>query len=386
MKTPTIKGWCPSAMRPMESGDGLLVRVRPYAARLTSEQARGLAGLAATFGNGVIDISSRANVQIRGVRPEAHPALVAGLAALDLVAATPEAEARRNILVSPFWSDADGMEGLANAFARQIAHEDMPKLPEKFGFAVDCGAMPVLRDASADIRVERGTSGRLIVRADGATTGAEATPEEVPLLALVLARWFLSSGGMTQGRGRMRDLTRTAVRLPRRFEQSRAVSLRQPPPPTVGQHPLGQLVAFAFGQCSADTLAAVASLGDLRITPWRMVLIEGLAMPPRLPGVVTDAFDPLLRVIACTGSPGCPQANGPTRPLAKALAPLVPRNGLLHVSGCAKGCARPAASDFTLVATGNGYLRLRNAAASERSEHPAVSSSEILANPNQLFE
>ena len=31
IKGPIIKGWCPGALRPMPSGDGLVVRVRPKA-------------------------------------------------------------------------------------------------------------------------------------------------------------------------------------------------------------------------------------------------------------------------------------------------------------------------------------------------------------------
>ena len=30
-----IKGWCPGALRPMQSGDGLVVRIRPPTGRLT---------------------------------------------------------------------------------------------------------------------------------------------------------------------------------------------------------------------------------------------------------------------------------------------------------------------------------------------------------------
>ncbi|WP_252979256.1 hypothetical protein [Mameliella alba] len=41
MSAPEIKGWCPGAWRPMLSGDGLVVRVRPHLARLDADQARG---------------------------------------------------------------------------------------------------------------------------------------------------------------------------------------------------------------------------------------------------------------------------------------------------------------------------------------------------------
>ena len=34
------RGWCPGVRRPMETGDGLLVRLHPFAGRLTADQAR----------------------------------------------------------------------------------------------------------------------------------------------------------------------------------------------------------------------------------------------------------------------------------------------------------------------------------------------------------
>ena len=46
----TIKGWCPGALRPMESGDGLLVRVKPRCSALTLDQAEGIADIAARVG------------------------------------------------------------------------------------------------------------------------------------------------------------------------------------------------------------------------------------------------------------------------------------------------------------------------------------------------
>src|SRR4029077_14251788 len=46
-----IKGWCPSALRPMPSGDGLVVRLRPRGGRLSSAQAAGIAELAARHGH-----------------------------------------------------------------------------------------------------------------------------------------------------------------------------------------------------------------------------------------------------------------------------------------------------------------------------------------------
>jgi precorrin-3B synthase len=81
------------------------------------------------------------------------------------------------------------------------------------------------------------------------------------------------------------------------------------------------------------------------------MLIEGATRLPDLSGLITAADDPLLRVIACIGAPGCAQSRGETRALARRLAAVVPKGQRLHVSGCAKGCAAPRATDLTLTAT-----------------------------------
>ena len=328
----TIQGWCPGALRPMDSGDGLVVRVRPPGGRLTPAQAAGIAAAARAHGNGLIDLSARANVQLRGVTPANHPALIADLGALDLIDPDPATEARRNITVTPF-ADAQA-DRLAATLAAALARAALP-LPGKFGFAIDTGPAPVLSATAADIRLERGQGG-LILRAEGCAEGRPVTEAEAPGAALDLARWFLAEGGVTDGRGRMAALIAR-----------------------------GALVGFAFGQMQAETLAELAALGPIRVTPWRMLLIEGLKALPDLPDLLTDPADPLGRVIACTGAPGCPQAHRPTRPLARRLAPAVPPGAILHVSGCAKGCAHPGPATITLTATPRGFDRAENARAGD---------------------
>ncbi|MEC7256728.1 MAG: hypothetical protein VXW58_02815, partial [Pseudomonadota bacterium] len=94
VKGPVVKGWCPGAHRPMMSGDGLIVRVRPRLGRLSRAQVLGLCEAAATHSGGIIDLTNRANLQLRGVAEDAHESLLAQLFALGLVDADPETEAR----------------------------------------------------------------------------------------------------------------------------------------------------------------------------------------------------------------------------------------------------------------------------------------------------
>ncbi len=355
----------------MLSGDGLVVRVRPLGGRLSAVQAAGIATLAQQHGNGLLDLTSRANLQLRGVAPEAHAPLLQGLHALGLLDRSAALEARRNILVSPFWQPDDGTQGIATALAEALAAPDAPALPPKFGFAVDGGVQAVLRASPADIRIERGPGGYL-VRADSYATGACASTDEVVPTAMALAHWFLAQGGK-----RMAALAPQHA-LPERFQTTAHFSPSSPPPQP-GLTAVGWLVGAEFGQLPAETLAALSTLGALRMTPWQMLLIEGLQHAPAIPGLVTQAHDARLRVLACTGAPGCLQAAAATRPLARALAPSVPAGQLLHVSGCSKGCAHPRAA-LTLVATPAGYNLIRHGTAASAPDLLALAPETIASH------
>ena len=177
MSAPIVQGWCPGAHRPMMSGDGLVVRVRPRLARLDARQALGLCELAGRFGNGTIDLTNRANLQLRGVQEANHQSLLAELAALNLLDAEPDIEVRRNILVSPLYQTGDLTARLAQELIARLA--ELPDLPAKFGFAIDTGPARLLAEDSADIRLESCPDG-LILRADGAKPGA-VCPRLMPL-------------------------------------------------------------------------------------------------------------------------------------------------------------------------------------------------------------
>jgi len=347
-----VQGWCPGALRPMMSGDGLVVRVRPRMARLDSNQVQGLAKASKTHGNGLIDLSARANIQLRGIRPEAHLTLLDDLNALGLMDQDEATERHRNLVISPFWQPDDGTAEVVAQATAILTSPSMSDLPAKFGVSVDPAA-PVLQDVAADIRLER-QGANWLVRPEGFQTGA-LVPEVGPALQDLLT-WFLHHG-VVQGRGRMAALA--GRDLPPGFDHPMTHHAFKPHP---GAHDLGQLIGFQFGQMRAETLMALG--GPLRITPWRMVLLEGRTAP-NLPDLIT-ADDPTLRVSACTGAPGCPQALQPTRDLARKLAPQVPPGQHLHVSGCAKGCAHPRPADITLCATKSGFDLIRNGRAGDQ--------------------
>ncbi len=101
-----IVGWCPGALRPFESGDGLIVRVRLHLSRMSLVQLETLVSAAERFGDGNLYLSNRANVQLRSVTADKHPALLNVLASASLLDSDARVEAIRNIQVSPPWNSA----------------------------------------------------------------------------------------------------------------------------------------------------------------------------------------------------------------------------------------------------------------------------------------
>jgi precorrin-3B synthase len=378
-----IKGWCPSAYRPMQSGDGLVVRVRPRGGRLSAAQASGIADLAERHGNGLIDLTGRANLQIRGVSAGRHESLLHALAGLGLIDADEETEAQRNLVVAPFWNEGDDTHSLAAELEQALAATPSG-LPAKFGFAVDCGTERVLANAPADIRIERGRQGELIVRADGAEQGRAVERAETVGVALSLAKWFVASGGARDGRGRMAAHIAGGARRPDAFVGG-ATPAPASSPPGPGLRDGGALVALAFGQLQSPTLKFLSGLAPaLRITPWRMIFTEGCSAMPRHDGLVTRANDPILRVIACTGAPACPQAHAETRGLATALAPFIAPDARLHLSGCAKGCAHRGTSSITLVGTDDGFDLIRDGGTRDLPAMRALDPARLRADPALL--
>jgi precorrin-3B synthase len=118
-----------------------------------------------------------------------------------------------------------------------------------------------------------------------------------------------------------------------------------------------------LGRLTAAQLTWIADrLGehDARVTPWRGVVLPGLADAAGVVreaaglGFGTDAASPWLRVTACAGRPGCASALADVQGDAAGFAARWPGR-VVHVSGCARHCGRPAATEVDVTATSEGY-------------------------------
>lgn len=371
----------------MESGDGLVARVRPRAGALTLAQAAALADAAERLGNGQLELTRRANLQVRGLRREALPELHVLLAALGLLDPDVETEAIRNVMVAPLAGldpSVVDVRPLAGELAAVLSTDRrLASLPAKFGWLVDGGGNASIAAEPADIAL-CAMNGNFALRLDRHWIGT-GTAAEVLSAALSAATIFLA----LTCKGRMRTLSEA-----QRKSLHAAIKPRLLPVDKVGasrDRPLGLLtdavgIAVPFGQLDAGqlrrliSLAADAGASEFRISPWRIVYFDAEGGIPLLEaasdlGLIVDPCDPLLRIDACPGAPSCSSASVDSRTAARWLA----KNGIqgsVHVSGCAKGCARSEPADLVLIGEAGQYGVVRNGTTMDIPRH-TVSSNDL---------
>ncbi|OYD84213.1 precorrin-3B synthase [Azospirillum brasilense] len=422
---PRRRGMCPGVLAPMEVGDGLLVRVRVPAGVLPAASAKRIAELGRRYGNGLVDLSHRGNLQLRGVAASNMAALITELRALGYVSEDAESEAVRNVLTSP----TAGLDGTAvldvrpyalALDARLAADRDLHRLPPKFGWLVDGGGQATLFDSSTDVRfdavagaVAGAVNGPLFHVGLGGTFAEAAVlghcrPDDLVELAAALAQAFLElRQTLAEPPRRMAGLVKAlgvevlrervagllscphpshAAHGPLPSPAGQGRELQSPPlrsgggsgwgqtPPTrlvLGPQPTWLGVAFPFGRLDVDRLEALAALThEIRITPWRALLLaapqDGAAEKATALGGILDHHDIRLKLTACSGVTGCDVGTTDTHAdglaIAERAAGLLEAVRMVHVSGCAKGCAHPGAADVTLIAREGVYDVALNAA------------------------
>ncbi len=405
----------------MAAGDGLLVRIKPRGGVLTLGQAVGVADLAARFGNGALTLTARANLQIRGVSADGVEALAAGLATLGLLDPSVEAEAVRNVVSSPLAGhDTTAVLDVRPATAaledELVRNPLLWRLYPKTCWVVDGGGALPLDTVAADVRFEAGfrdgCAGFAIRLAGEGTRAAWCEQSGLADTAVALAQVTLELGGDGSAPSRIRDLVAAngaAAVFDRAGLAHRRTEPVHPMTPIVpvglgwsgDRHWVG--IAPPFGWMNADGLRllsrqmAEAGAVDLRLTPWRTLLVPGLtsttahallaaltsssASGPDAP--ILDPADARLTVAACSGAPACHRATTPVRAdaerLAAALGPDRSPGIALHVSGCAKGCAHPGPAPSTLVGRDGLYDLVRHGSAGDRPVRRGLSAEAVAA-------
>ncbi|KAA0574885.1 precorrin-3B synthase [Azospirillum sp. B21] len=428
---PRRRGTCPGVLAPMQVGDGFLLRVRVPTGVLPADHARRIAELGNRYGNGLIDLSHRGNLQLRGIPADALEPVTDALREMGYVSSDAASEAVRNVLCSP----TAGLDPSAlmdvRAAARTLdtrlaADTALHRLPPKFGWLVCGGGIGHLADSSTDVRFDAVDAERFRVSLGGSL--AKAAPlglcraEDVADVASALGRAFLElRASLPEPPRRMAGLVAAIGIEPFATRLSPLIS---PPPPSGGglgwgqvphlmdvfgsaepPHPnllpggekgliAGKVVAFPFGRLTAATLSALASAcTEIRITPWRALILVGPSADAETVahahGAILSHTDRRLKLTACSGAGGCDVGTTDTHATALAIAeragPLLDHVRMVHVSGCAKGCAHPAIADVTLTARDGVYDVALNAKPGDDSPHTGLSPADAVARVADLL-
>ncbi len=341
---------CPGVFATHDAADGPLARVRLPGGGVTADRLRALASCAEDLGDGDVHLTSRANLQLRGVR---RPGLAARLTEAGLLP-SPSHERVRNVLASPLSGVRGGLadvRGLSAELDRALcARPELAELPGRFLFGFDDGRGDV---AGTDVcwRAIGPTTG--VVLLAGADSGWLVSRDEAVSALLTVAEAFAHTRGSAWRIGELADASTLLPDGPREAPQTRPSRID----PTVGRirrDDGGEAVGVAprFGQLSAAQLRTLADFGDVVVTPWRSILLPGGADVERLHAAGLSTDPATAQLSACIGAPGCAKSLADVRADA---ATLVPDGERVHVSGCARRCGRPSGAHRDVVAEPGGY-------------------------------
>lgn len=386
-----VRGVCPSVVVPMEAADGMLMRVRLPGGTVAPAGLRAVADVAERFGSGTVELTARANLQIRGLRPADVPAAAGHLVDHGLADVDPMCDVRRDVVGSPLAGHdhselTDLGTGVADVARLLAAMPGLEGLPPKFCVVLDGGGAVSVRGVTADValgavRTVEGdlalqlALGRTLDAGDGRV--ACIPVGDIEPVVVAAARRCAQEGE------RMATLVERLGRAELLASLTTGIAIRwaSAPRPRVAGAPIGAVAharadqvnlgaAPLLGRTSPAALRSIADLvedtkAQIRCTPWRGIVVLGVARTDQATAVAAlagagfspDPADPAHLVSACVGLPGCASSRADTGRAACALldAPGA-LNGRIHLSGCEKRCGANAGR--VVVAADDGTFEI----------------------------
>ena len=392
--------------------DSFMLRMKIPGGVLNAMQLRGLAAMAEQWGPARLDLTTRANVQIRELQPRSIVDVLNAIQRLGMRSHGSGADNIRNVTASPI-SGYDPTELLdvqpfADGLQNYISNtRDMFALPRKFNIAFDNGgAISALADTNdigfVAVRIPEGRSVppgvyfRVLLcgitghKQFATDCGLLLRPDQLIAVAAAMVRVFVENGDRTDRKkarlkylvdrwGVERFLSETekklafpVIRLPAdqcepRGPIDRAGHLGAHAQTQPGLSYLG--VCVPVGWMPVAQARAVAEVAErfgsceIRLTVWQNLLIPNIPTDRlaeaqaalHAAGLDTTAGRVLSGTVACTGSQGCRFAATNTKThaieLARSLdaAFTLTEPVNLHVTGCPNSCAQHYIGDIGLM-------------------------------------
>ncbi|MGA3171064.1 MAG: NirA family protein [Chthoniobacteraceae bacterium] len=392
------------------SKEAFMARLRIPGGFLKTFQLREIAAIANDLTSGYVQITMRANIQIRLIQPKDAPEVLRRIQAVGLHTRGAGADNIRNITANPTAGidphELIDVTPLCQELAQIILNDrSFYDLPRKFNIAYDGGGMIGTVEDTNDIGAKAvKAGGEVLFRiALGGATGHKAfandlgvlvAPTELNRVITAIVRVFIANGNRgDRKKARLKHLLDdwTLEKYLAETEKELGSSLRRAPldPAGIsypGQHlphshlgvyPQKQLglnyigVAMPVGQITPKQMIRVSEIADLygsgeiRLTVWQNFIIPNVpdhfveTVKKALRRIGFDTQQSLLRggIIACTGNTYCKYAQSNTKGHALAFADYldekitldVPVN--IHVTGCPHSCAQHYMGDIGLLAT-----------------------------------
>lgn len=369
---------CPGALALHAAEDGWLARVRLPGGLLTASQLGAVGDAAARIGSGLVDLTSRANLQLRGLAGDAAGELSSLLAAAGLLP-SPAHDRARNVIASPVAGRHPRALVATDAIVAEIDRllcgtPALAELPGRFLFAVDDGsgiALDQLADVALvgpDLRLALG--GRWTALRGGAR------------VAIAAAEAFLEERAYdASGAWRIADLpdgpARVAARIGTRIEAGgpAAAPAGVAPGQLVQRDGRVALTALApLGRVDSKVLRGLAGIGcEMRISTRRTITLVDVE-PGRADvvdatlsalGLVVHDRSGWLGLSACAGLGACPKAIADVRAAAARRAAVRgPGAPAEHWAACERRCGERAGQPVSIAAGAEG-LTVRPAGGGE---------------------
>jgi ferredoxin-nitrite reductase len=390
--------------------DSFMARLRIPGGFLNSHQLREIARVSQELTSGYVQITTRANFQIRLIAPKDAPEVLRRIQSVGLHTRGAGADNIRNLTANP----TAGIDPLELIDVRPFVHElsqliindrAFYDLPRKFNIAFDGGGLIGSVEDTNDIGIKAVKVGEEVFYriALGGATGHKAfardlgvivPPAQINKVVAALARVFIAKGN--RGDRKRARLKHLLEKMPMSeylaetekllgFELTRSAydpaqmrwASQELPHTHIGDYPQKQRglnyvgVAFPVGQLTPKQMIRLAELSDLygsgevRLTVWQNLIIPNV--PDSFVATLKKAIDKMglstrqsnvaSGVIACTGSKYCKFAQADTKAHALELTRYLEKRYELdqpiniHFTGCPHSCAQHYMGDIGLLGT-----------------------------------
>jgi ferredoxin-nitrite reductase len=397
---------CPDIYHPAVARDGLLTRLRIPGGVLSAAQCVAIEQLLTATGLDYIQVTNRANLQLRALTEDLDQEVLTALTACGLAASDTAVDGIRNIMLSPTagidTQELIDVRPLAAAWHQYLTdHPELGILSTKFSVGFDGGGRVGIIDRPNDITLLAVSDNEFSFYLGMGKRGSAPVPiplrlgidECIPMMAAIAQTYRQGIelfGGNSRRKLRLRDvidhwgLTGFSEIIQREFESSshfifknlhQEMDLaRTDGNDHLGTHQQSQPdryylgIVLPLGRWNRSQVQGVGEIanrygsGAIRLTPWQNIILPDIQVDEleRVQGLITElglihtANHPSSLLRACAGSTGCQFGATDTQRDAIDLSNYLAANFNLdrplniHFSGCDKSCAQHDRADITL--------------------------------------